>query len=273
MKARSRTASCAGAALAVLLSSGAALGQQDMRVTRLAPNDLAPLPSAEILREIEIDPALERVVEQLDDPAYEKRQEASVALRDAPWENLELYAILERLPLSAEQRHRVLLVIAERLLTRPRGAVGIQIDQRRLPEVVIFKLLPELPARDVLEIGDRITHLDGVPVQNWDWFRWAVQSRVPGTRISIRIERDAEERGEDDGAVADGEVLDVELALGSADLLVDPTTGRPQSDGAFLDARRQEALMASERYAPRRLVEVEGQGPEARTLEGTQEGS
>jgi C-terminal processing protease CtpA/Prc len=241
----------------VLLLSAAALGQQDMRVARLVPNDLTPLPSAEVLQEVEIDPALERLVEQLDDPSYQKRQEASVALRDAPWENIELYAVLERLPLSAEQRHRVLLVIAERLLTRPRGAVGIQINQRRLPEVVIFKLLPELPARDVLEIGDRITHLDGVPVQEWDQFRWAVQSRVPGTRISIRIERDAQEPPAEDGAVAEVEVLDVELVLGSADLLVDPTTGRPQSDGTFLEARRQEAAMASERYAPHRLVEIE----------------
>jgi C-terminal processing protease CtpA/Prc len=257
----------------VLLLSAAAWGQNN-RVARLVPNDLTPLPSAEVLQDVEIDPALERLVEQLDDPAYQKRQEATVALRDAPWENLELYAVLERLPLSAEQRHRVLLVIAERLLTRPRGAVGIQIDQRRLPEVVIFKLLPELPARDVLEIGDRITHLDGVPVQNWDRFRWAVQSRVPGTRISIRIERDVKEPpAEDDAAVDEVEVLDVELVLGSADLLVDPTTGRPQSDGAFLDARRQEALMASERYAPHRIVEVEKEGTEARRHEGTQEGS
>ena len=134
-----------GCALAIALVLGPTTAATAQRIKRNLI-ELTSIPTSEELVEVEIVPELVRMIVDLNAQSYRERQLATIALREAPFPNLQLYAVLERQPLSAEQRHRVIQVIAERLLTRPRGAVGIQINRNRLPEVVVEQLLPDLPA-------------------------------------------------------------------------------------------------------------------------------
>ena len=164
--------------------------------------------------------------------------------------------MLARRQLAAEQRHRLLAVVRDRLLNRPRGAVGIKVSQRFLPgTIVVEELLPELPARKVLEVGDRITHLEGRPLQNWQEFVYAVQSKLPGSRIIVTVDRlvtngERADRLHDEAKEPEFESLDVVLELGSANLLRDPNTGLPQSGGPVMIQRRKEAETVLQQFGP-----------------------
>ncbi len=217
------------------------------------------LPSAEDLKAIRIDPDLEELVARLADPSYSSREEATAALVKREDDLVPLYAVLSRGGLTPEQRHRLLSVVQERLLNVPRGAVGIKADRRFFPDqVVIEELLPNLPARHVLEVGDRVTHLEGKPLENWDEFVRSVQTKKPGSKIRITIERPREDKA---GVAApppgpDFEVLELDLQLGSADLLVDPATGLPQRGGPVDSDRQREAQLAMDRWGSRPTIIV-----------------
>jgi hypothetical protein len=217
--------------------------------------DPVALPGAAELAAIQIDPALRVLVERLGDPSYIAREAATAELLRGPHDNAQIYAVLSQAKLTAEQRHRLLSVLRERLLNTPRGAVGIKVDRRWLPEkVVIEELLPDLPARDVLQVGDRITHLRGVPLESWEAFVDTVQSSVPGTKITVTVERLVSGRRPMRRDVAvDAEEpqyqqLDIELRLGSADQLLDPVTGRPQIGGPVVVRKKLEADQALKRF-------------------------
>ena len=108
-----------------------------------------------------------------------------------------------------------------------------------------------------MKIGDRVTHLDGLSIDSWDEFRWAVQERLPGTKIAVRIERGAMPADDADEDVPNVRVLDLELELGSAALLRDPVTGR-QSDSDIMRARVATAKAASVRFgAPPHMIELD----------------
>lgn len=209
------------------------------------------LPSSEELAAVEIEPDLDRIVSRMGDSLYSNREEATAELLERGVDLLQLYAALARGGLTPEQRHRILSVIQDRLLNTPRGAVGIKVDQRWLPdEIVIQQLLPNLPAREVLEVGDRVTHLDGEPLESWNAFVKSVQSRLPGSRIAITIKRPRENRVavEKPPPGPEYEVIELEFDLGSADLLRDPVTGRPQRGGPVYDERKREAELAMDRW-------------------------
>ena len=217
--------------------------------------DPVALPGAAELEAIEIAPGLAALVDRLGDPSYAAREEATAELLRGSFDNPEIYAVLLRRDLTAEQRHRLLSVVRDRLLNTPRGAVGIKVDQRWLPnKVVIEALLPALPAREVLQVGDRITHLRGVPLESWEVFVDTVQSSVPGTKIMVTVERLVSGRRPTrrDAAVEaeepQYEQLDIELRLGSADQLLDPVTGRPQRGGPVVSRREREADLAMMRF-------------------------
>ena len=190
------------------------------------------------------------------DPSYAAREEATAELLRGPFDNAELYAVLAQKTLTTEQRHRLLSVVMDRLLNTPRGAVGIKVEERskRNNQIVIEELLPDLPARDVLQVGDRITHLQGRPLDNWDTFVDTVQSSVPGATITLTVERLVSGRRPDRRDVADEaaepqyERIEIELELGSADHLLDPATGRPQRGGPVVDRREREANLAMPRF-------------------------
>lgn len=223
--------------------------------TGFAPPQEETLPSGDELQTIEVDPEVERFVSLLGDPAYGVREQATAELLGRPFDNLQLYAILARGGLTAEQRHRLLAVVHDRLLNTPRGAVGIKIDNRGLPDkVIIQELLPGLPAREVLEIGDRITHLEGKPIESWTAFVKSVQSRRPGSTISVTVQRPMP------GEAAEPKLktLQIDIKLGSTDLLVDPMTGRPSPGGPVYNERKNEADLVMQRWgANPRMIQIE----------------
>jgi hypothetical protein len=213
-------------------------------------------PDPETLSAVQLPAGLVELVERLGDTVYTSREAATAKLLAGVFDNEQLYAILVQLQLSAEQRHRLLSIIRDRLINTPRGAVGIKVDRRWLPDqIVIEELLPDLPAQEVLEVGDRIMHLEGQRLESWDAFVEAVQTRPPGSKISVTVERVVAGRRPPRvqvQAVAPDvryETLQIELALGSADRLLDPRTGRPQGGGPVALRRQREADQALSRFS------------------------
>lgn len=248
------------ACLAWLGCAGAATGQNvpDLLDTIQRSVEGEAIPTAEELRGVNVPPELDQGVALLGDPSYAVREEATARLVEGTFRKEEVYAVLAQRRLTAEQRHRLLEVLHDRLILTPRGAVGIQMDQRFLPNrVVVIDLIPGLPACEVLQVGDRIVGLQGKDLATQMDFVRTVQSQPPGTKISLKVERPvpvdrnrAEAQGE-----PKVEVLDIELVLGSADLLRDPD-GRP-AQNSLLDERRREAGEAQRVYGPRpKLIEV-----------------
>jgi hypothetical protein len=231
----------------------------------LPADEQVSLPGAAELDAIEIPPGLASAVGRLGDPSYAAREQATAELLYGPFENAALYAVLAQRTLTTEQRHRLLSVVMERLLNTPRGAVGIKVDARwqQKNQIVIEELLPDLPARDVLQVGDRITHLQGRPLEDWDAFVDTVQSSVPGAKITLTVERVVSgrrpERRDVEGEAAEPqyERIEVELELGSADHLLDPATGRPQRGGPVVRRREREADLAMMRFGSMpRLLQI-----------------
>lgn len=213
----------------------------------------AGLPSPQELATVEIDEALEQFVARMGDPLYAVREAATAELMATSVDRLELYALLARGGLTAEQRYRVLAVVEDRLLNEPRGAVGIKVNQQKLRNdmIIIEELLPGLPAQEVLEVGDRITHLGGNELADWNQFVVEVQSRRPGDRIELTVVRLVEKARRDERA-GDGpqyERLQITLELGSATKLRDPITGRQAPGGPVWERRKREADDARERWS------------------------
>ncbi len=215
------------------------------------------LPTEAELKAVEIGPELRRLVEQLDAPAYEVREEAMGRFGSGACDRLHLYALLADPGLSAEQRHRLMSLLFEQLLDAPRGAVGVRVNnaRRRMGGFVVQDLLPGLPAEQVLLVGDRLMRLNGDLLETWDEFVIGVQERPPGERVQLTIERPVRDENGDLVHDESGQPIrrteQAELVLGSSDLLIDPRTGQPQKGGAFMDRRRVEADEAVQRYGPR----------------------
>jgi PDZ domain-containing secreted protein len=145
----------------------------------------------------------------------------------------------------------------DKLLSTPRGAVGISVNQRsrRENKIVVEQLLPDLPARDVLHIGDRITHLHGEPLPNWRAFINEVQSREPGAKITVTVERIISGRRSDRRQIGNQEptftTMEIEIELGSAEMLRNPDTGQIQRDGPVFDLLKAEATEVASTFAPK----------------------
>jgi hypothetical protein len=136
-------------------------------------------------------------------------------------------------------------------------------------------LIPGLPAERVLRIGDRITHIDGAPLLRMEDLQFHVQTRRPGDKVLLSVQR---ARIEPDGKLildANNEVmlerLEIEIELGSAELLrdfhsrINPANMGNQlvqtSPSMVERGRLREAADAIKQYSPQpRAVEVRG-GP------------
>ena len=220
------------------------------------------LPSHDQLKKIEIDAGLLLCIERLGDSTYAKREEAMAELLKGGFLKDQIYAALAKLRLTAEQRHRLLAVVKDRLLATPRGAVGIQVNPRLRPgKIVVERLLPDLPARNVLEEGDCITHLNGRPLSSWNEFVNEVQTRAPGSKITVTIERVVAGRRPRRHNLGIQELefktMDVEIELGSADMLRDPVSGKVQRGGAVYQRLEKEADEAAVTFGPQpRQIEL-----------------
>ena len=148
-------------------------------------------PDGKPLTEVEIDPQLRELVQRLDDPSFNAREAAvQEIIKDAD-DRVQLYALLAKNELTVEQRYRLLGVLRDYLLTMPRGAVGIRMENM-LPGMAVAgagvrvaELLPGLPAERVLEVGDRIMSIDGQPLTVTSDLQRHVQSKRPGQKITI----------------------------------------------------------------------------------------
>ena len=273
-KRRSRVLACplavVGAMVLVTTASAQTPKPSETRAparTRVSGVDVA-LPTEAELKAVEIGPELRRLVEQLDAPAYDVREEAMGRFGSGACDRLHVYALLADPGLSAEQRHRLMGLLFERLLHAPRGAVGVRINTSRLRTegIVIQDLLPGLPAEQVLLVGDRLTRLNGDLLETWDEFVIGVQLRPPGERVQLTIERSVRDaEGDavlDDNGQPKRETEQVELVLGSADRLINPLTGQPQTGGPVMTARQDEVAQATKRFGPRaHRIQIRGSSP------------
>ncbi len=220
------------------------------------------LPSPAQLQKIEIDAGLVLCIDRLGNSTYATREEAMVELLNGGFVKDQIYAALAKLRLTAEQRHRLLVVVQDRLLTTPRGAVGIQVNPRLRPgKIVVERLLPDLPARNVLETGDRITHLNGRLLTDWNEFVQEVQTRAPGSKITVTVERVVAGRRPNRHELGVHEpeykTLDLEIELGSAEMLRDPVSGQVQKSGEVYQRLQAEAAAAARVFGPQpRQIEV-----------------
>lgn len=196
------------------------------------------VPEDQQLKNVQIDPALRALVQQLEDPSFEVREQATRKLVEMAPDKMQLYAMLApSSDLSPEQRYRLLAALREYLLNSPRGAVGISMEPVMQMmggpiEIRVTDLLPGLPAERVLKIDDRITHVDDQPLFANDDLQFRVQCKRPGDKVTLTIKRprpdaNAADAGRDANRPVHFDTLRVELELGSAELLREFNERRP----------------------------------------------
>lgn len=213
-------------------------------------DEISGLPTDQDLEFVTVDPALAKLVAMLDHAMFGAREKAMQRLLGGPVDRSQICKMLAGSELSSEQRHRLLTLLRYDLLNAPRGAIGIVIDRRKLPNnIIIEQLIEHLPAIEVLEPGDRITQLDGKPAPDWVFFRRSIEARKPGDIVSITIERLLDD-ARDDADTVQLQTLNFELALGSSDLLRDPATGQVQVS-PVQSTRAADAYQAAVRFGPR----------------------
>ena len=259
--------------VAVLCLTGSVLAQElqlaIQQPAQTSINGIPRLPTDQDLVFVTVDPALAELVALLDDAMFGAREKAMQRLLSGPVDRNQVCKMLAGTDLSLEQRHRLLALLRHDLLNAlnaDRGAIGIQIDERKRPNIIIEQLIENLPAIEVLEPGDRITHLDGKRLPNWDQFRKSILSKKPGDVVSVTVERslpieleDAPANGPDEAEDVLPETLNFELTLGSANLLPNRAPGRVESN-RLQATRARGADQAVDRFVPRpRLIEFRPQ--------------
>lgn len=235
---------------ALLTSDGAAsIAPADAASARQAGQaDLATVP---------IDPGTLALVVDLDAADYQRREIVTRRLLGEDVPITQLYAVLAQATLNAEQRYRLLDVLRERLVNTPRGALGIGM-QPGFPvfpangepmEIKVERLIEGLPAREVLRINDRIQRINGQILRHGNDLRRIVESHKPGERLTLTILRPRTNEHDEQILVDDRVVydtIDVEIVLGSAELLGEPT----MADSQIRTERRIKAQQAAMQFAP-----------------------
>lgn len=187
-------------------------------------NLVTVIPDDEDLRELPLDEQFAQTLANLDADDFAARQRATFDLIDARISQMQFYAALARGGLSAEQRHRLLKIIEERLLYQPRGALGIQMTETGNAGIVqVTNLVPGLPAERLLQINDVITEIDGVTPGSGEMVQH-IQAHRPGDVITLTVERVAR-NGDGNGNAGDDDdgrevqTLTIDVELGSTELL------------------------------------------------------
>lgn len=234
--------------------------------------DASVIPQRAQLEAIELPEALIAIVNRLGEADYETRQQATDELHSRDFSINELLAVFVQLSPGPEQRQRLLGVIQDQLINAPRGAVGISMQQRNREdgegvEVIVTDLIEGLPAERVLEIGDRITHLDGRIFESMNDLPTLVQTKRPGETVELtvlRLKRDVA-----GGVVMDQqgqqvhEEMEITIELGSAELLRDPIAGRPTQQSEVQRQRvRQMRAIEQQFAAETKQVEIREQSEE-----------
>ncbi|MCH2147864.1 MAG: PDZ domain-containing protein [Phycisphaerales bacterium] len=168
--------------------------------------------------------AFDALVARLDSQQWSERELATYELAHvgSGVTSKEIEARLDAEGLTLEQVVRLLRAIEIRLLHSPRGAVGIQMalnqpgDDDAPDGVLIRAVIPNMPAEGLIEVGDVITHIDGVQLRNQEDLAMVVQRHWPGDLLPFRVLRPSVAP---DGSF--GELVEVtfDLTLGSTEQL------------------------------------------------------
>lgn len=183
------------------------------------------LPDPARLSMVVVPAEIEEAVAKLDAPEWATREAAAKELREGADVDESLMVVLSRPNLDAEQRHRLLDILCERLANAPRGALGIrmQFANDNRPGVVVVDTLPGMPAEKVLRADDRIMSIDGRTVFDGSWLQSLIMVERPGRVVKLEVDRprrrpDGKElRGDDNEPVYERIVVDI--TLGSSDQL------------------------------------------------------
>jgi hypothetical protein len=250
-------------ALSIAILGPSAPGQQDGNFqpfiqTQDNPDLDLEDPLANIETEgVEVPPRLRELVQKLDAESYEARESAMNEVVVGDFDLAQLYVLLNENSLTLEQRHRLLVAAGNKLRAAPRGALGIRMQPFRRggdPETVeleVIDVLPNLPARRVLKLNDRITEIEGVPRRgDNDLIRYA-QVRTPGTPIRLTVRRVVRDSNGDAVADADGaiqyEQIEVTIELGSAEHLR-TDNGQVQRGSPVQLGREQQVMWMTHRF-------------------------
>lgn len=212
-----------------------------------------------MLAAVEVSPRITAIVHELDSPDFLVRSKASAALITDETPMREMFAVLAREKLSAEQRERLFGAIRSQLLDSPRGALGVRMGQDlgSRSGVRIESLLPGMPAAAVLRPGDRIESIDGHPTLERADVVTTVQMKKPGTTAHLVVHRpERDDRGRErrgaDGQIIEARVeVDIKLgAVSELDRFGQPSLRLPTDElqTAQMDALREaEAMFCPQR--------------------------
>lgn len=168
--------------------------------------------------------ALDALVARLGATQWSERESATYALArvSSGISKEQIEARLEEEGLTLEQVVRLLRAVEIRLLYSPRGAVGIQMalnqpdDEADQAGVAIRAVIPNMPAEGLIEVGDVITHIDGVRLFNQEDLAVVVQRHWPGDTLPFRVLRPSLDPDGEPGALVE---RTFDLVLGSTDQL------------------------------------------------------
>ena len=120
-------------------------------------------------------------------------------------------------------------------------------------EIEVLRLLPDLPAERVLEVGDRITEIEGVPLRGSnDLIRYAQVRAGTPIRLTIRrvVRADNGEVMRDANAPCNTSGAKVTIELGSAEYLHEANGDVQQISPVQLN-REQQAMQIARYFAQR----------------------
>jgi hypothetical protein len=231
---------------------GAVVAPQMFRQSQ--PVGPLPLPSDADLARVTIEAELLRLARALDSEQFSDRSSARSAIIARKVTPDELMALLTRHDLSEETSNALVAILRERILTAPRGALGIRMEGMAVRErgVRISGLVAGMPGEKVLVVGG-----EALTDRN-DLIR-LVQSLPPGVDVKLvvhRTERDAQGRPIiDANGVEQTKIMEVALRLGSTDDLVDRSDPASTTMANPATAERQAtAVAAAERFLPKTQV-------------------
>ena len=234
-------------------------GFQTVPIT--AAPEVVRLWSPEVSSSVRLSSTLLASVADLDSREFARRQAASAKLSDPSVTAEEIFAVLVRGELSNEQLERLLSIAHRKVMSLPRGALGLRMQPSgdlNHPGVEVILLIPKMPAEKVLKLGDRIEKIDGRPIATSTDLVEIIQSKLPGETVRLNVARPLrDERGrprlnEAQQGVEEQLTFDVPLAS-ATELEQFEDRMAPQSRSVILE-RRQKALDdANERFSPRTI--------------------
>jgi hypothetical protein len=244
---------------------GPAAMAQDIRIRSSTAVPVAPSVPWEdaSLALLTADPRMEALVRGLDASSFDERRASTEALLDRSIPDAQVWLRLSRGGLSTEAHRRLLWIGQSRIMNAPRGALGIQMAGRfgDVDGVTVTALIPNMPARKVLQPGDRIVAIDGQSISVSQQLTNIVQLKRPGETIRLTVmrgERDAEGRvvGGPDGRPLEHR-LEVDMEVGSYDDL--SRFGDPGMASTLVDTgrERQAERLAAAFPVPREALALE----------------